>query len=102
MLTAAIAEESFRFVLFSYPVSKDDTNDALLVEEAVRKIRKLGIGIDRLLLDREFYNSKIIFCCNFFDIDYIIPMKKDSKAERKIEELKRQRKNSQLLLKIMR
>jgi putative transposase len=97
-LTAAIAEEGFRFVLFAYPVSKDDHNDALLVEEAIRKIRKLGITIGKVLLDREFYNSKIIFLCNYFNIDYIIPAKKDSKVERKIEELKKAEKKFPIIV----
>lgn len=98
MLTAAITEANFRFVLFAYPVTKDDNNDALLVEEALRKVRKLGIVIEKVLLDREFYNSKIIFCCNVFDIDYIIPMKKDSRAERKIEELKKAEKKFPIIV----
>lgn len=87
-LTAAIVKKGFRFVLFAYPVSKEDNNDALLVEEAIVAIRKLGIGIRRVLLDREFENSKICFICDVYGIEFIFPKKKDEKIQRWIAEYK--------------
>lgn len=88
-LTAAIVVKGFEFVLYARPLTKEDTKDALLVEECLQAIRKLGIDISRLLLDREFYNSDIIFLCNFLDIDYIIPVVKNSRFNRWLKTFKR-------------
>lgn len=89
-LTAAIAVQRFEFVLYARPLTKADDNDALLVEECIIAIKRLGVTISRVLLDREFYNSMIILFCNVADIEYIIPMKKDSRFERLLSELKKE------------
>lgn len=89
-LTAAIAVQGFEFVLYARPLTKADDNDALLVEECIAAIKRLGIYVSKVLLDREFYNSMIILFCNVADIEYIIPVKKDSKFERLLYELKKE------------
>jgi len=88
-INVAIVKKGSRFVLFTFPVSKDDNNDALLVEKAIIAIRKLGISIRRVLLDREFENSKICFACDVYGIEFIFPKKKDEKILRWIAEYKR-------------
>lgn len=88
-LTATIVEKGHRFVLFSYPVGKEDNNDALLVEEAILAVKKVGIQIRRILMDREFENSKICFLCNVDSIEFLFPKKKDEKIQRWIATYKR-------------
>ncbi len=89
-LTIAIVEKDIRFVIYSYPVMKEDDNDALLVENAIRAVKKLGINIRRALFDREFENSKIFLVCDSYGIECIMPKKKDSKFERWIDTFKRE------------
>lgn len=90
-LTVAIVEKGFRFVIYSCPVSKDDNNDALLVENAIRATRKI-INIRRILVDREFENSKICLTCDFYDIELVFPKKKDEKLLRWIETFRKESK----------
>ena len=81
-LTATLVARGIEFTLYARPLTKEDTNDALLVEEAITTIQKLGIVVSRVLMDREFYNGKIIFLCKCLGVYYIIPLKKDSKFQR--------------------
>lgn len=81
-LTAAIVVQGIEFILYARPLTKEDRADAPLVEECLYGIRALGIHVTRVLMDREFYNSEIIHLCNYLDIEYVIPLVKNSKFER--------------------
>lgn len=86
-ITASIVIPECEIIIYVRPLTKDDDNDALLVEECLLALRKWKIHITRVLMDREFYNSNIILVCNAFDLKYIIPLKKDSKFKRLLNEL---------------
>lgn len=81
-LTAAIVVQGIEFILYARPLTKEDREDAPLVEECLYGIRALGIHVSRVLMDREFYNSEIIYLCNYLDIEYVIPLVQNSKFER--------------------
>lgn len=91
-ITVTIVNKGERFVIYAFPVSKEDKKDAILVTEAVLAVKRLGIKIRRAYLDREFVNSEIFL---FFDqegIKFIVPGKKDCKVRARIEEYRREKK----------
>lgn len=79
-LTVAIVNEGMRFVIYACPVSKDDRMDAPLVEEAVLAVKRLGVGIRRAYLDREFKNSALFLFFDVEGIEFIVPNTADSKT----------------------
>lgn len=89
-LTATSIIQGQRFFLYVRPLTKEDTNDALLVEECLDGIRKLGFQVGTLLMDREFYNGKIVLICNIQKIAYVVPAVKNEKLKRHIKELKKE------------
>lgn len=91
-LTAAIVIKGQRFFVHLRSLTKEDNNDALLVEECLEELRKFGFQIGTLLCDREFYNGKIILICNIQKIEYVIPAVKNERFQSKIEELHRESK----------
>lgn len=92
-LTAAVLLQGQRFFFHIRPLTKNDNNDALLVEECLEEIRKLGFQVGTLLMDREFFNGKIILICNIKKIEYIIPAVKNERVLSKIEEIRREKKS---------
>lgn len=97
-LTVAIVNKGMRFVIFAYPVKKEDNADTPLVQKGLRVLYKLGIEMIRVLLDREFYNADIIAMLNFLGIEFIIPSKKDEKFERMMRSIIEQKKRDGLLM----
>lgn len=91
-LTAAIVLPEIELILYARPLTKNDNNDALLIEECLLAVKRLGINVSTVLLDREFYNSLIVLLCNIKEIDFIIPAVKNSRFKRLIRELKTEKK----------
>lgn len=91
-LTVAIVNNGVRFVIYACPVSKDDKMDAPLVEEAILSVKRLGIGIRRAYLDREFKNSALFLFFDVKGIEFIVPNTADSKTLRWIDEFRREKK----------
>jgi len=87
-LTAAIVLQGQRFFLHVRPLTDKDDNDALLVEECLGEIRKLGFKVGTVLMDREFFNGTIILIFNIHKLEYIVPVVKNSKFERLIKEMR--------------
>jgi hypothetical protein len=89
-LTVTSVLRGQRFFLYIRPLTVKDDNDALLVEECLEELRKLGFQIGTLLGDREFYNGKIVLICNIQKIEYVIPAVKNERFQSKVEELRRE------------
>ena len=95
-LTVSIVDKGMRFIIFAYPVRKDENADAPLVEKGLKAAHMLGIGIRRALLDREFYNADIVAMLCMLGIEFIIPSKKDEKFMRMMESITEQKKRNRL------
>jgi len=91
-LTAVIAVHNQAFIIYAKPLTKEDKDDALLVENCILSLRKEGIEVKRVLLDREFYNSDLVFASNVHDVEYIIPVVQNSKFQRLVAELREEKK----------
>jgi len=89
-LTASIVLRGQRFLVYLRALTDKDTNDALLVEECLEELRKLGFQVGTVLMDREFYNGTIILICNIRKIVYIVPAVKNERFERLVEGLRKE------------
>ena len=90
-LTAAIVINGQRFIIYVRALTKDDNDDAQLVEECLEEIRKLGFEVGTLLADREFYNGTILLLCNGRNVEYVIPAVKNEKFLRLADDLHKER-----------
>jgi hypothetical protein len=86
-LTAASVIQGQRFFFHIRPLTDKDTNDALLVEECLNELRKFGFQVGTALMDREFFNGRIILICDVQKIAYVVPAVKNEKLLRRIKEL---------------
>lgn len=86
-LTASIVLDGHEFLIYARALTKDDNDDARLVEECLLELDRLRIPVKRLLMDREFYNWQIILLCNAHGKEYVIPVVKNERFKRLIKEL---------------
>lgn len=89
-LTASIVLRGQRFLIYLRALTDKDTNDALLVEDCLEELRKLGFRVGTVLMDREFYNGTIIIVCNIRKIVYLVPAVKNERFERLVEGLRKE------------
>ena len=92
-LTAAVVLQGQRFFFHIKPLTEKDDNDALLVEECLDELRKLGFKVGTLLMDREFFNGTIFLICNAQKIEYIVPAVKNERFQSKVKEIRREKKS---------
>lgn len=97
-LTVACVLEGQKFFLHVRPLTDKDNNDALLVEEVLEELKKLGCQVGTLLCDREFYNGNIILICNIQKIAYVIPAVKNERFQRKVAELRKEGKKLPIII----
>ena len=57
-------------------------NYATLIEGVINRINQLGIAIDKILMDREFFNLASIITLDAADINYIVPAKLDKRIKK--------------------
>lgn len=70
---AGIVVDGIRRILYLHPVTKATNKVMYHVGRAVNFIRRLGIRISILTLDREFYVEEVVNFLNEGDVHYIIP-----------------------------
>lgn len=92
-LTASIVVEEYEFIIYSRALTKKDDDDALLVEECIQDVKKLGFPVKKVLQDREFFNEKIITLLNIHKLRYIIPVVKNDRFKRLLEEIQHEGKS---------
>lgn len=92
-LTASIVFQGQRFIIYLRALTERDVNDALLVEDCLGELKTLGFQIGTVLMDREFFNGRIILLCNIQKMIYLVPAVKNERFQSKIEELRREGKS---------
>ena len=80
---------SFNQTLDVIPLTGLNKDYSILIEGILKRIRTQSITIEKILMDREFFNLKVIQACENGDTKFIMPAKYDKRIKAVVSEFEK-------------